>query len=194
MIMTEKELKSLRRADLLEMLIESEKQREQAAKNYQHTIDELKAQILDLTEQLTSRRIMIEESGTLAEACLRVNGVLNSAQNTADQYLENIMYRHRNLEAECNERIASCQNTAMTILNETREKCLMLEKRAHDASYEILKEAELKRQATEEECEQMRAEAREYADAYFQEKNGKLQQVLEAYGTMESLLKNIEME
>lgn len=77
--MTDKELKKLKRAQLLEMLIEQSKE-----------VDSLKKQLQEANEKLEDRRIMIESSGSIAEAALRLNGVFEAAQNAAEQYLENI--------------------------------------------------------------------------------------------------------
>lgn len=72
-------LKRLSRQDLLEMLIESEKKVEQLNKE----LDEAKKQLAD-------RKILIENSGSIAEAALKLNGIFEAAQAAADQYLKNI--------------------------------------------------------------------------------------------------------
>lgn len=77
--MTDKELKKLSRAELLEMLIAQSKE-----------VASLKEQLQEANEKLEDRRIMIENSGSIAEAALRLNGVFEAAQNAAEQYLENI--------------------------------------------------------------------------------------------------------
>lgn len=81
--MTEKELKRLNRRELLEMLIF------QIKKN-----DRLQKRLDEALEELENRRIAIEESGTLAEAALKVNGVFEAAQKAADQYLDNIRLQY----------------------------------------------------------------------------------------------------
>lgn len=50
-------------------------------------ISELKAQLEALR---LSRKIQIEEAGSLAEAALRLNGIFETAQKAADQYLYNL--------------------------------------------------------------------------------------------------------
>lgn len=81
--MTEKEMKKLRRADLLEMLLG---QMEENRK--------LKKKIKQMEKELTNRKIAVEESGSIAEAALRLNHVFEAAQQAADQYLENIQKRY----------------------------------------------------------------------------------------------------
>ena len=77
--MTDKELRKLRRGELLEMLLEQTKENEA-----------LKNRIADLEARIDSREIVIKESGSIAEAALKLNGVFEAAQKAAEQYLENI--------------------------------------------------------------------------------------------------------
>ena len=80
--MTDKELRKLRRGELLEMLLEQSRENEK-----------LKKQLADLQEKLESREIILKESGSIAEAALKLNGVFEAAQKAAEQYLENIRSR-----------------------------------------------------------------------------------------------------
>ncbi|MCD8084667.1 MAG: DNA repair protein [Clostridiales bacterium] len=80
--MTDKELKRLNRGELLEMLIIQMEENE-----------ELKKKLVEAETALANRRIEISESGTLAEAALRLNGVFEAADQAAAQYLENIRSR-----------------------------------------------------------------------------------------------------
>lgn len=77
--MTDKELRKLKRVELLEMLIEQSKENE-----------ELKRQLQEANEKLESRDIMLKQSGSIAEAALKLNGVFEAAQKAAEQYLENV--------------------------------------------------------------------------------------------------------
>ena len=55
-----------------------------------------KERIKELEEQSQEKNIHIEELGSIAEASLKLNGVFESAQAAADQYLENIQNIHNN--------------------------------------------------------------------------------------------------
>ena len=81
--MTKAELKKLNRAELLTMLMALTQK-----------CDDLEAQLRIANEQLEKRRIQIEESGTLAEAMIRVNGVLEAAARAAAEYLNEIRRRN----------------------------------------------------------------------------------------------------
>ena len=89
--MTSKELKHLRRSELLEMLIAQMEENEKQGK------------LLEGAESaLRNRQIDIENAGSIAEASLQLNGVFESAQSAAEQYLENVrrMEEQQNLIAQ----------------------------------------------------------------------------------------------
>ena len=77
--MTDKQLKKLRRVELLEMLLEQTKEN-----------DRLREENAQLRSRLESRDIAVQEAGSIAEAALRLNGIFEAAQLAADQYLHNV--------------------------------------------------------------------------------------------------------
>ena len=77
--MTEKELHKLKRGELLEMMLAQSRE-----------IDALRARVSELEEKLADREIRIRESGSIAEAALKLNGIFEAAQAAADQYMENV--------------------------------------------------------------------------------------------------------
>jgi hypothetical protein len=77
--MTDKEIRKLKKTELLEMLLDSRKENE-----------ELKKQLREANIKLSDKRIMLDKVGSIAEAALHLNGVFEAAQNAADQYLENV--------------------------------------------------------------------------------------------------------
>lgn len=77
--MTEKELRRLSRAELLELLLAEIKENEQ-----------LHAKLKAANEQLADRKILIENAGSIAEAALELNGVFEAADRAVRQYLENV--------------------------------------------------------------------------------------------------------
>lgn len=87
--MTDKELKKLSRKQLLELLL---KQTERA--------DQLEQELMLLQKKLDDKTLGVNESGSIAEAALKLNGVFEAAQAAADQYLENIKRMHDSCVAE----------------------------------------------------------------------------------------------
>lgn len=77
--MTDKELKRLSRSELLEMLIVQVKENEN-----------LRKQLEEAEAQLEDRSIILEESGTMAEAAMRLSGVFQAADEAAQQYLQSV--------------------------------------------------------------------------------------------------------
>jgi phosphoribosyl-dephospho-CoA transferase len=84
---TEGNLKHLSRTELLEMLLDEEKR-----------IAQLEQELARTREALAQRTIQIENSGSIAEAALKLNGIFEAAQAAADQYLENIRLKDHEQE------------------------------------------------------------------------------------------------
>lgn len=81
--MNKKELKKLSRAELLELLLEIDQENET-----------LRSENDRLTEALQQRTIAMAQTGSIAEAALKLNGVFEAAQAAADQYLDSIRSLH----------------------------------------------------------------------------------------------------
>lgn len=77
--MTEKELRKLNRAELLELLIWQIRENEAQ-----------QTELEDLRARLQRRELAMQEAGSIAEAALRLQGVFEAAQAAADQYLESV--------------------------------------------------------------------------------------------------------
>ena len=75
----EKSLKKLSKKDLLELLVMQSKK-----------IDELEEKLNKTEELLNNKQILISECGSIAEASLKLNNIFEVAQESANQYLENI--------------------------------------------------------------------------------------------------------
>ncbi len=77
--MTTKELKKLKRSELLEMLLARTEE-----------VERLRAELDEAQKKLDDRAILLENTGSIAEAALKLNGVFEAAEEAAKQYLENI--------------------------------------------------------------------------------------------------------
>ena len=77
--MDEKQLRKLRRTDLLELLV-SQAER----------IETLEAQVAEKKKKLEDKQIILENAGSIAEAALQLNRIFETAQQTADQYLASV--------------------------------------------------------------------------------------------------------
>ena len=74
--MDNKELRKLGRKDLLEIILAQTKR-----------IEELETELKKTNSELNSKKIAIEESGSIAEAILKLSDIFNVAQTTADKYV-----------------------------------------------------------------------------------------------------------
>ena len=86
--MTGRELKKLSRTELLEMLLQQVEENEQ-----------LRAELEQVNARLEERALVMERSGSMAEAAMRLNGVFDQAQRAADDYLEGIRLANAEPEA-----------------------------------------------------------------------------------------------
>ena len=76
---SERELRRLSRADLLELLVAQSRENER-----------LRARLNEANRKLKSREIKIQKAGSIAEAALKLNGVFEAAEQAAQQYIENV--------------------------------------------------------------------------------------------------------
>jgi hypothetical protein len=88
--MTEQQVRKLKRVELFQII-----------RNQEEEILQQREKIQKLEQQLTERTIRLEQTGSIAEAALQINGVMEAAQKAADQYLESI----RQLEQEARSRV-----------------------------------------------------------------------------------------
>lgn len=77
--MTDRELRKLKRVELLEIMLEQSKE-----------IERLQAELAWVKEELGNKKIAIETAGTLAEAALKLSHIFEAADEAAKIYLDNI--------------------------------------------------------------------------------------------------------
>lgn len=85
--MTDKELRKLKRTELLELMIEQSDE-----------IDDLKRRLEEAETKLAERELRIEKAGSIAEAALALTNIFEDAQKAADLYLENLKARSEERE------------------------------------------------------------------------------------------------
>jgi hypothetical protein len=99
--MTDKELRRLNRAGLLELLVAQGRE-----------LELLRQELAEAKSQLADRQIRLDRAGSIAEASLQLNGVFQAAQDACAQYLENIEALSQRQEQVCAQ-----------LERETQEKC-----------------------------------------------------------------------
>lgn len=109
--MTDKEFKRLNRSQLIEIIYQ-----------FQIKVDELTQENQSLKAALDDKRLRITQAGSIAEAALAVNDVMQTAQNAAQQYLDEIRAMHSEADAACRTIRENAQAEAEAILAQARSE------------------------------------------------------------------------
>ena len=190
--MTEQELRSLNRKELLEIMIEQGRELETSKMQYEKDLAFLKSEhekdmdylkteyekeIATLKEELEhaqsalkSRQIDIDEAGSIAMAALQLNGVFEAAQAASQQYIENIRSLSDRQASICAQRDAESKAEQERRMQETTTKCAQME------------------YLSKKKCEEMEAEAKRKSEAYWAEVSHRLQSFYENHQELKKLL------
>lgn len=109
--MTDKEFRKLKRGDLVAIIYEYQKQQEILIKENE-----------ELKEKLQSKELKISNAGSIAEAVLEMNHLFETAQKTADEYVEQVKLSMSDAEKKAEEIIAQAQKKADEIIAEAEKK------------------------------------------------------------------------
>lgn len=110
--MSNKELKNLNRKQLLELLLEQTERAER-----------LEEKLKETQRKLDDRMLTESNAGSIAEASLKLNGIFESAQNAAEQYLENIRVLSEKQEEINARREAESRKKAEDMIATAEKKC-----------------------------------------------------------------------
>ena len=144
--MTEKELKKLNRYQLLELIILQTQQ-----------IDSLKDQLRQTQEQLDAQQIRVSQAGSIAEAALQLNDIFETAQSTADLYLQRVKQRDDQIdeiESAARQKLCDAESQAARILDNAKRHADDILQLARKQSADILEQASL----TSSQCADSRHE------------------------------------
>jgi cell division septum initiation protein DivIVA len=116
--MTDKEFKRLSRSQLIDIIYQ-----------FQLRQTELEEDNRKLAAELGDKRLRLEKAGNIADAALAVHNVLQSAQDAAEHYTEEIMTRLSEerqkildaARAEADRIIAGAKDEAARIIGQARE-------------------------------------------------------------------------
>lgn len=124
--MNNKELKKLSRKDLLEIILAQT-----------NRIEDLETENKKLTTELNSKKIDIESSGSLAEAVVKLSGIFDLAQKTADEYVSLVKVNTKKQETKMKKELEKEKNK---IIKRTIKEC---DKKKQEAD-NYMKDVELK--------------------------------------------------
>ncbi len=114
--MTDKEFKRLSRSQLIDIIYQLQLKQE-----------ELTADNEKLSKALADKRLRVSKAGNIAEAALEIHNVMQSAQDAADHYLEEINIR--------------INHEYQRILKEAKEKAADIIEKAQEEADEIVARA-----------------------------------------------------
>ena len=147
--MQDRDLKKLKREDLLEILNEEVQKSEQleekvlelrnklSAKEEEvqgniNKIKKLEEENLEIKSKLQNREIVLNEAGNIADAALGLNNIFKLAQDSADMYLKNIEALNARQEAVLLERENEVNTRLKALMEETEVKCIYREREADE--------------------------------------------------------------
>ena len=114
--MTARELKKLSRMELLQLLLLQTQETER-----------LKNENESLKEHLNQRTIQVTEAGNIAEASMKINKVMEAAQEAAQQYLDNIQTMETQTRQRCREMEARTLQECEALKAQTELLCAGME-------------------------------------------------------------------
>ena len=126
--MISKELKSLNRRELVDIIY-------QLKKNEQQKQEEIAA----LEEALQEKRIRISVAGSIAEAATDITQIFSNAQRTADLYLHEISAMKEETEKTCADMIEDARKKSADILADGEKQLAELNDR-YKAEYQKLQQ------------------------------------------------------
>lgn len=119
--MTPKELRKKNKTELVDLIVEQNA-----------VIEKLQLRVEQYEEQLKDRSMKIDEAGSLAEAALQVNGVIEAAQEAASQYLDNIKALNERTAMLCMQQEEETNSRCRALEAETKQRCADLEQAADE--------------------------------------------------------------
>lgn len=109
--MTDKEFKKLNRSELISIIYE-----------YQKTQEALEKELAEVKAKLADRDLKINNAGSIAEAVVSLNDLFETAQKTADEYLEILGKTARESEAKAKALLADAEKRASDIIADAMKR------------------------------------------------------------------------
>ena len=178
--LTAAHLRRMSRRKLLELLLECS--RENVALKQEN--EQLQEQNRTLQRQLEDKRLKIEKAGTLAEATLMLNGVIEATQSAAAQYLENLRDLEERETVRCEEKEAQAQRRAGQIMESTRVEC-------DELVHRVREQCSAMEAQTRSACDSMIARAHEEIDGHWEQLSDRLDAFCTAHEGLREVLRNI---
>lgn len=126
--MTDKEFRRLSRSQLIDIIYQ-----------FQLKQEELEAEIEKLKRALADKRILVNNTGNIAEAALELHNVMQTAQNAAEHYVEEIRLR---VDSEYKRIMKEAKEEAAALLEKARNRAAQIVAQAQkETGYDPVVEA-----------------------------------------------------
>jgi len=169
--MTDKDLKKLRREDLVEIIL-------QLQENEQQLNEKLEA----AQKQLNDKNLKISEAGSIAEATARLNGLFEAAQATADDYVAQVRLQYADADGQRDKMLADAQQKSAQMVQEATQKSDQLVKDAAEKANKIMTDAEA-------QADVQRRQAEDETQRRWESFQSEAQKLISAHAELEALLK-----
>lgn len=143
----EKELRKMSRVELIEVIYTLEQSEEQLQKEKK-----------ELEKRLSERKIILSEAGSIADAAMGLSKIFQTAQETADQYLNSVAAMQVDSGKKAKALISDAQMQAETTLTEARNQAGVTVNEAQSRAEAMVAEAKSRADAIMEDS-QKKAEA-----------------------------------
>ncbi|MCQ2451691.1 MAG: hypothetical protein MJ075_00965 [Oscillospiraceae bacterium] len=141
-----------------------------ALENATDRIDAAEARLQNTIREQEQRLKRMEKAGSLAEACLSMDGLFTTAQESGNRYLRQLKDLKRRQQEAVEAQEAEGSRKAEQMLADTKARCDQMEKQ------------------TKMECATMRAKARDEADDYWRQLSDKMDEYSRANDGVRKLL------
>ena len=108
--MTDKEFKRLSRSQLIDIIYQLQLKQEELTEDNEK-----------LSKALADKRLRVSKAGNIAEAALEIQNVMQSAQEAASVYLEEICIMRAETEEKCRQLLEKAQQEAEVIIANAKE-------------------------------------------------------------------------
>ena len=143
--MTDKEFKRLNRSQLIEIIYQ-----------FQIKVEELTQENETLQAALEDKRLRITRAGNIAEAALAVNNVMQSAQNAAQQYLDEIQALYSEIDQECQNLRIKANGEADAVIQQAKTEAAEMIAQARTEAAAVISRAQREAAAIVEKANQRR--------------------------------------
>lgn len=187
-LLSAKELRKLKRGELLELMLMQAKEKDSLTAQ----VDDKNKEIKQLKNRLENKKIDLQKAGTIAEASFQMNGVLETVEKAAQQYLDNLQDLYDRENALVTTKEEEFENKCAAIMQATVERCDFMKEEMEAKCSEMWEATEKKclerEQESEEKCLALDKKAKEDVDRRWNDLSRRLEEFYASHEGLRELL------